>query len=462
MINRLFLTVNVLMLFISGNILAQQGVSDNAIKIETLIRYVDRYYVDSVNDKKLIENAIRNFLKELDPHSVYLTKEELEEMNEPLIGNFEGIGIQFNILNDTILVISPISGGPSEKLGIMAGDKIVKINGENVAGTGITNSDVTKKLRGQKGTKVEVSIQRRDVKKIVDYTITRDKIPIFSVDASYMVNPEIGYIKVNRFSATTMDEFRKSLEALRTSGMKHLVLDLRGNSGGYLSTAIELADEFLSDNKMIVYTNGRSFPKDERYATGKGGFESGKLAVLVDNGSASASEIVAGAVQDWDRGLIVGRRTFGKGLVQKPYNLPDGSAIRLTIQRYYTPTGRCIQKPYEEYKDDYFHRLERGEFFSQDSIRMPDSLVYYTPHKRKVYGGGGIIPDEFVPVDTTYNSDFLSELSRKGVFYQFAIRYVDENRKKIQKSYPDFESFKNNFTIESKRTKMAGTGQKNL
>ncbi|PCJ83721.1 MAG: peptidase S41 [Flavobacteriales bacterium] len=430
---------------------AQTTLTDMARKLEKLIGYTDRYYVDSTDQHKLVESAIRSYLNELDPHSVYISKDELKEMNEPLVGNFEGIGIQFNILHDTIMVVSPISGGPSEKLGVQPGDKIVEIEDEKMTGISVKNKDVIDRLRGKKGTQVTISIFRRGEKKLIEYTITRDKIPIFSVDATYMVSPEIGYIKLNRFSATTMREFHKGIDSLRSEGMQHLILDLRGNSGGYLQTAIDLADEFLSSKKVIVYTEGRSFPKNERLATMSGRFETGKLAVLIDNGSASASEIVAGAVQDWDRGLIIGRRSFGKGLVQKPYTLPDGSQIRLTIQRYYTPTGRCIQKPYEEYKNEYQKRLDRGEFFSKDSIDFPDSIKYHTKNNdRIVYGGGGIVPDIFVPIDTTANSTYYRDILRKGLIYQFTLDYVDKNRKILSEQYSNFQSFKENFEITDK------------
>lgn len=427
---------------------AQEDISNQIRKMEAMIRIADHAYVDSVDGEKMVEDAIRGMLKELDPHSVYITKDEVDAMNEPLVGNFEGIGIQFNILNDTILVVAPISGGPSEKLGIRSGDKIVTIEGENVAGIGIRNSDVTDKLRGEKGTKVNVGIKRRGEKKLIDYTITRDKIPIFSVDAVYMATEKTGYIKLNRFSATSIREIHEGMEELKKRGMENLILDLRGNGGGYLKTAIDLADEFLPSQELIVYTEGRSYPKDERYATSKGMFEDGKVAILIDNGSASASEIVSGAIQDNDRGLIIGRRSFGKGLVQKPFSLPDGAVVRLTVQRYYTPSGRCIQKPYEDYKNDFMNRFESGELFNRDSIDVPDSLVFKTKAGREVYGGGGIIPDIFVPLDTTYTSDYYTDLNRKGIINEFTLNYVDRNRKKLLKSYPDIESFKTEFETD--------------
>ena len=446
--------VLLILLLYSSIAFSQLSSEEAARKFGTLLKLIDKTYVDSSNQEKLVETAIVSMLKEMDPHSVYISKEDLKKMNEPLVGNFEGIGIQFNIFKDTIMVVSPISGGPSESLGIISGDRIVKIEGENVAGIGIKNQDVMDKLRGEKGSKVTISIKRRGIVDLIDFTITRDKIPIFSIDAAYMATPEIGYIKINRFAATTMKEFDEGLTKLKKQGMKDLILDLRGNSGGYLSTAIKLADEFLPSRKLIVYTEGRSFPKDEKYATSLGDLEEGKVVVLINEGSASASEIVSGAIQDHDRGLVIGRRSFGKGLVQKPYSLPDGSAVRLTISRYYTPTGRCIQKPYEdgnkEYQKDISKRLESGELFNQDSIDFPDSLKYTTPNGRTVYGGGGIMPDIFTPLDTTMNSNYYSDISRKGIFNRFSIDYMDKNRKQLSKRYKTLEAFKNEFLVDEK------------
>ncbi len=335
--------------FLASNVVAQRTIKEEyKLKFDDVLNLMETKYVEHPKFEMLIDEAIVAMVKELDPHSEYMTAEEYERMNEPLTGNFEGIGVQFNILKDTIAVVSSISGGPSEKLGIRSGDKIVMIEDTVVAGIGITNNDVISKLRGDKGTKVMVKIYRRGVKDLIDYTIVRDKIPIFSVDAAYMLNPEIGYVKVNRFAQSTMDEFNEAMDELVPLGMKHLVLDLRGNSGGYLNTAIELSDEFLEDKSLIVYTEGASNPKRENFATSRGRFEKGKLVVLIDEGSASASEIVSGAVQDHDRGLIIGRRSFGKGLVQRPFKLRDGSTLKLTTARYYTPAGRCIQRPYEK------------------------------------------------------------------------------------------------------------------
>ncbi len=420
--------------------------------IQTL-NLIRSYYVDTVNEPKLVETAIREMLKTLDPHSVYISKKEVKEANEPLIGNFDGIGVQFNIFNDTIEVVGTVPDGPSEKLGIMAGDKIVKIEDIDAVGKDITNAYVLKRLRGTKGTKVKVSIFRRGKKGLIDYSITRDKIPITSIDATYMAAPGIGYIKLNRFSKTSMDEFHKSMKDLRAQGMTSLILDLRDNSGGYLDVAVDLADQFLDDNKLTVYTEGVNAPRQDYSSSALGDFEKGKLAVLINQSSASASEIVSGAVQDWDRGIIIGRRSFGKGLVQRPFMLPDGSQIRLTTARYHTPTGRCIQKSYKEGTDKYYKDLEnRGknkEYINPDSIKFPDSLKYYTPNKRVVYGGGGIMPDIFIPLDTSYYSDYYSNLLRKGVLYQYTIKYVDNNRADLKAKYLTLKDFEDKFNIDN-------------
>ncbi len=421
-------------------------------KLTSAMQIIRLAYVDTVNEEKLTESAIIAMLKELDPHSVYMSKEEVEKANEPLIGNFDGIGVQFNIIKDTIVVITPTPNGPSEKVGILSGDKIVKIDGEDAVGKIVTNDYVIKRLRGIKGSSVKVGIFRRGKAGLLDYTIVRDKIPINSVDAAYMATPEIGYIKVNKFAQNTMDEFHEAMAKLKKAGMKSMILDLRDNSGGYLNTAIDMVDEFLPEGKMIVYTEGHSSPKQSNIATSKGDFEKGKLVVLINEGSASASEIVSGAVQDWDRALIIGRRSFGKGLVQRPYNLPDGSVIRLTTAHYYTPTGRCVQKPYNEGTEKYFKdlqdRFKHGELVNPDSIKFPDSLKYYTPNKRVVYGGGGIMPDLFIPLDTTRISDYYSNLMRKNIINQFVLDYLDKNRDKLKSQYPNVEAFSKNYQIE--------------
>ncbi|MFZ5554837.1 MAG: S41 family peptidase [Bacteroidota bacterium] len=427
--------------------------TNNIEKFSTLYNYISQWYVDSVNTDKLVDDAIRSMLEELDPHSIYIPKEEVDEMNAPLKGNFEGIGIRFQIMKDTIMVVNTIPGGPSEKIGVKAGDKIIKIEDKVVAGVGIKNSNVREHLLGQKGTKVTIEVKRRNEKKNPVFTITRDKIPIYSIDAAYMATDEIGYIKLSSFGETTMSEFFVAIDTLKKQGMKSLIFDLQGNGGGLLQTAIDLSDEFLDQNKLIVYTEGRSFERRDTYTRRTGNFESGKLILLIDESSASASEILSGAVQDWDRGLIVGRRSFGKGLVQKPITLPDGSQVRLTTQRYFTPTGRCIQKPYEEgseaYHKEKYQRFLSGEMMHKDSIKIPDSLKFETRvTKREVFGGGGIIPDIFVPIDTTDNSDYLDALIRKGVFNDFCLEYVDDNRNKMKKSYPNFKKFKSDFKVD--------------
>ncbi len=433
-----------------------QSLNSEIFKLHKVLGYIDVFYVDTVNHEKLVEAAIIRMVEELDPHSAYLNKDEVQEMNEPLHGEFEGIGIQFNVLFDTIYVINPMSGGPSEKVGIKAGDRIVKIEGEIVAGIGISTTEVREKLMGPKGTKVNISIKRRGFKDLLDFTIIRDKIPIFSLDASYMINDSIGYIRLNQFSLTTMDEFRSAMKEFENTNFKHLILDLRNNGGGYLNVAYELADEFLSENKLIVYTQGLKSPKRDYISSSSGCFEKGKLIILIDEGSASASEIVAGAVQDWDRGLIMGRRSFGKGLVQRPFNLPDGSMLKLTIARYYTPTGRLIQKPYEDgniedYAKELVDRYNNGELVNEDSIHFPDSLKYKTlVNKRIVYGGGGIMPDYFIPLDTNANSEYYRKLVQQGIFNRFILTYVDNNRKSLIKKYKDFETYKQGFEITDK------------
>ncbi len=439
----------ILFLFLSGSINGQV-LSDESLKFSQVLNWIDKYYVDSVNKANLVEDAIIKMLQSLDPHSTYLTKEEVKEMNEPLQGNFEGIGISFNILDDTIFVINPIPGGPSEQVGILAGDRIILINGEKVAGTGIKTSDVYARLRGKKGTQVTVSVLRRSASGLIDFTITRDRIPINSLDASYMIDNRIGYIKLNRFSFTTMDEFESALMQLKRNGAEDLILDLSGNGGGYLEVAVKLADQFLGDGKLVVYTEGVHNPKRTYVATSRGDFEEGRIIVIIDEGTASASEIVAGAIQDLDRGIIVGRRSFGKGLVQNPMLLIDSSMVRLTIARYYTPSGRLIQKPYDkgydEYSNDLINRYNKGELTSADSNVFPDSLKYRTlTTGRVVYGGGGIMPDYFVALDTSYQSDYYRKLINRGILNIFVLNYVDENRAKLNSRYPDFNTFNEKF-----------------
>ncbi len=419
-------------------------------KVDDIIDYIDYNYVDTVKQTDLETTAIKEMLKELDPHSQYITVEEFHSVNDDLLGSFEGIGISFRIEKDTITVISPIPGGPSEKVGLMAGDRIVKIEDTLVAGTGITNNDAIRKLKGKKGTKVKVSIFRRGIPKLIDFTITRDVIPTYSLDVAYMVNDEIGYVKLRNFSATTEKEFKKAIEELINEGMTKLILDLRGNPGGYLNAAISIADEFLPSGKLIVYTEGKNRPKNFAFATDRGNLQDKEVVILIDGGSASASEIVAGAIQDNDIGTIIGRRSFGKGLVQEQMNLPDGSALRLTVARYYTPTGRCIQRPYEEGFDEYygeqFHRLFNGELQSADSIKFADSLKYTTPGGKVVYGGGGIMPDIFIPIITDSVHTYYNLLANKGLIFQFAFDYTDVNRAELIK-YEDAKEFEDGFEM---------------
>ncbi len=433
---------------------AQSSVQENQLKFGRLLRLIDGYYVDTTNIDALTEKAIVKVLSELDPHSTYISKEEVEKMNEPLKGNFEGIGISFNIYKDTLMVNSTISGGPSEKVGLRSGDRIVEVDGENIAGTGIKNSDVFRLLRGDKGTKVNLKVLRRGIPDALDFTIIRDKIPIFSVDASYMLDKSTGYIKLNKFAATSLDEFLEAMKKLKNSGIKNLILDLRGNTGGYLKTAIQISNQFLKERSLVVYTEGINDIKREYKAPSQGTFEKGNLVILINEMSASASEIVSGAIQDWDRGVIIGRRSFGKGLVQKPFFLTDGSMIRLTTAHYYTPSGRCIQKSYKnglkEYREDYIHRMQNGEMFSADSIKFDESQKFKTLiNGRTVFGGGGIMPDIFIPMDTSSHYKYINKLRRKSVIYNYVLDYIDANRNKLKSKYSDFDQFDKHFEVTS-------------
>lgn len=423
---------------------------DQYSKIDQILKYVHDEYVDTIQTKDLVDKTIISLLANLDPHSSYITAEELIASNEPLQGNFEGIGVEFNIVDDTIRVISAIAGGPSEAVGVQAGDKIIKVDGKVVAGIKITNKQVMENLKGKGGTKVKVSMMRRGKRELLDFTITRGTIPIYSIDVSYMLNSKTGYIKISRFGATTYDEYMQAFEKLRAQGMQQLIVDVRGNGGGFLNTAVDIADEFLSSGKGIVYTIGKSRPRKDYKATQKGEFENGKLIVLIDDGSASASEILAGALQDNDRATIIGRRSFGKGLVQEQSEFSDSSAIRLTIARYYTPTGRCIQKPYEDGLEAYYeeenNRYANGELESADSIKLNDTIKFKTPAGKIVYGGGGIVPDVFVGLDTAGRSLYVTEIIFSGVLNDFAFQYSDKERNKL-KGYKTVENFNKSFSI---------------
>lgn len=432
---------------------AQKNNNVDARKLQMALYAISNLYVDSTSEPKLVEDAIVGMLEKLDPHSTYTDAEETKEMTEPLQGNFDGIGIQFNMLTDTLYVIQVIPGGPSEKVGLMAGDRIILVDDTLISGVKMKNTDIMKRLRGTKGTEVRVKVLRNNTPNLIEFKIIRGKIPVYSLDAAYMADKTTGYIKLNRFAASSADEFREALANLKKQGMKNLILDLQGNGGGYLNIAIDIADEFLDKDKLIVYTEGSKQPREEAKSTARGDFKEGRLVVLVDETSASASEILSGAVQDWDRGVIVGRRTFGKGLVQKPIPLPDGSMIRLTVSRYYTPTGRSIQKPYvsgnqADYNHDLIDRYNRGELMSADSIHFPDSMKYNTLEtKRTVYGGGGIMPDVFIPVDTTRYTDYHRNVVAAGLVNRLSMNYLDQHRSEMNKKYPKFAQYKQNFNV---------------
>ena len=419
-----------------------------------LFNWISRLYVDPVDMDKLSEEVIRKTLQTLDPHSVYIPRDEVRAMNEPLEGSFDGIGVSFNIMNDTILIVSAIPEGPSERIGILAGDRIITINGENVAGTGITNNDVFSRLRGRRGTEVTVGIHRRGHPELLTFRIVRNRIPIHSIDAAYTVNDSIGYIKLSRFSATSKREFDAALHRLKQEGITSLILDLTGNGGGIMDVATQLANEFLENGQLIVYSEGENSPRRDFRANSRGEFLRGNLVIMMDERSASASEILAGAIQDWDRGTIVGRRSFGKGLVQRPLMFSDSSMLRLTVARYHTPTGRAIQKPYNTDDDEYSrggvraNRLQTGELTGQTTNMTADPQVFRTLVKnRTVFGGGGITPDIFVPVDTSYNTRYYRQLIGLGIFNRFILNYVDRNRQQLSRQYSTFEQFDRQFTV---------------
>jgi carboxyl-terminal processing protease len=425
----------------------------SVMKFREVMSLIDRSYVDKIDSDEMVETAVSKMLEELDPHTIYVSAKDVELSNSDLKKEFEGVGIEFNIFRDTIVVLAPLSGGPSEKVGLMAGDKIVSVDGETVAGIGISNRGVIDRLRGKKGTEVDVEIKRQRSKELLEFTIVRDKIPQYSVDAGYMVDDEIGYIKVNRFSETTYDEFREKLQLLVDQGMKKLIVDLQSNPGGYMDRAVNMADEMIAENAMIVSQEGKEPRANAEYrAYRKGLFEQGPVIVLINEGSASGSEIVAGAIQDNDRGLIVGRRSFGKGLVQSLFRLSDGSELRLTISRYYTPSGRSIQKPYDRglsaYQNEFHDRVEHGELFHADSIKFDDSLSYQTTKGRTVYGGGGIMPDYFIPLDTSEDSRYYFGLRNNNALREFSLNYYQKNQKQLEKM--SFDDFRDNFEIDKK------------
>lgn len=414
---------------------------------------ITNLYVDSVDEKKLAEDGIRGMIEQLDPHSSYSTAKETKEMNEPLQGSFEGIGVQFNMVKDTLLVIQPVVNGPSERVGILAGDRIVSVNDTAIAGVKMSKEDIMKRLRGAKGSKVRLGVVRRGIAGILKFTVVRDKIPVKTLDAAYMIRPHVGYIRIGSFGVTTYNEFMKAVETLKASGMKDLILDLQENGGGYLMAAVQIANEFLHNSDLIVYTQGRKVPRQDYCADGSGRLLDGKVFVLINEYTASAAEIVTGAIQDQDRGTVVGRRSFGKGLVQRPIDLPDGSMIRLTIAHYFTPSGRCIQKPYKkgdaiDYAMDIEKRFEHGELYSADSIHFVDSLKYYTLRKhRVVYGGGGIMPDIFVPLDTTQYTKFLRQMAARSYIINANLKYIDINRKQLKKQFATFNDFNAHFEV---------------
>ena len=432
---------------------AQSDLEKNIQKLAIASIMINNFYVDSVDSKKLAEDAINGILSKLDPHSAYTNAADTKKFTEPLEGSFEGIGVQFNILEDTLLVIQPVPKGPSERVGILAGDRIVSVADTAIAGVKMSREEIMHRLRGPKGTIAHLGIVRRGIRDTLYFDVKRDKIPVNSVDAAYMVTPRIGLIRFNNFAQTTHDEVVEAIKKLKGEGMKDLIIDLQQNSGGLLNVAADIVSEFLPKGDMIVYTKGRSVPSQEFRSTGGGCFQEGRVAVLIDEYSASAAEILAGAIQDQDRGIVVGRRSFGKGLVQRPFDMPDGSMIRLTTARYYTPSGRCIQKPYEKgnllgYAKDFINRYNNGELTNEDSIHFPDSLRYQTIRKgRTVYGGGGIMPDCFVPLDTTKYAKCYRELSAKSIIINANLRFMDKNRKKLAKAYPSFEKFKAEFEL---------------
>ena len=436
-----------------------QELPEHIMKLMYTGNIISRFYVDDADNDKITEIGIKAMLKELDPHSTYSDPKETKSLLEQMQGSFGGIGIQFNIVDDTLYVIQTTKNGPSERMGILAGDRIIAVNDTAIAGVKMERNDIMTRLRGEKGTNVKVDVVRRGIDRILTFNLTRDDISTATVDAAYMIDKNNGYIRITSFGAKTHEEFVTKLDSLKERGMKNLILDLEGNGGGYLTAAVDIASEFIDDSHLVVYTEGRRTPRYDYLSQGGGKFRKGNLVVIVDETSASASEILAGAIQDWDRGIVVGRRSFGKGLVQRPFQLPDGSMIRLTIARYYTPSGRCIQKPYAsdstKYEDDLMHRYNSGEMTSADSIHFPDSLKTYTKRlKRPVYGGGGIMPDYFVPMDTMKYTKYHRALAAKGSIIQTSLHYLDENRSKLLAEYKDIEAFEKGFKVNDNLMQM--------
>ena len=434
---------------------SEQKVAGEVSKIGQTLYNIDKYYLDTINFPNMTEEIVKMIIEKLDPHSAYISAKDVAAMNEPLVGNFNGIGVEFALINDTLTIPATVPGGPSEKVGIKAGDKIIAVDGETISGTNLTIERVHGYLRGPKGSKVAVSILRKGEGELLDFVITRDKIPLNSVDASYELEPGYIYVKLSRFAATSYQEIMKAILAI-DGARKGIVLDLRGNGGGYLVAALQIANEFLGKGELILYTEGRKVQRMSEYANGRGLLQNTPVVVLIDENSASASEIVSGALQDWDRGIIIGRRSFGKGLVQQQFNLLDGSQLRLTIARYHTPSGRVIQSPYEQGKaEDYYkafyERYAKGETFSRDSIQLPDSLKYRTLRLgRTVYGGGGIMPDIFIPADTSHYTPFYGEIVRKGLITDFINSYVDNNRPQLARKYKSAEDFEKSFVVTDK------------
>ena len=440
-------------LVFSLTVTAQRSLPQVLQKLLNAEYAISTLYVDSVNEDKLVEDAIKGMLESLDPHSSYTDAKETKELEEPLQGEFSGVGIQFNMNKDTLYVIQTVPGGPSERVGVLAGDRIIYVNDTTIAGVKMKNSDIQKRLRGKKGTNVTIKVKRPGVKDLITFRITRDNIPLNSIDAKYMLDARTGYLRISRFGAKTHEEMMEALQELKKQGMTQLIMDLSDNGGGYLNAAIDMCNEFLERGQLMVYTEGENSPRNEANANGWGDYKDLHMVVIVNQYSASAAEIFAGAMQDWDRAVVVGRRTFGKGLVQRPFKFEDGSMMRLTVARYYTPSGRCIQKPYNRgdkkaYEKELLDRYNEGEYYSLDSIQFNDSLRYTTRlNGRTIYGGGGVMPDVFVPVDTTEYSTYYRDLSAKGILNQYAIKFVDKERKAITKRYATVKEFDEGFVI---------------